>query len=800
MLLCKKSCKSWGSKIYYNNQLLTNIYHTNMQSISLFDKVAKGSLYAVVSLLPLWFLPFTQNILIYQKQALLVVLVLVGLIAWLAKAVNQGEIRLRVSLLYIPAFLLLLVAGISTLLSQWVSSSFWGWPLDITDNFVTLSAFILFSFLAFQVLEDFKQLFRLLLVLLVSCALGVLYALLQAYGLHLLPFSFAQARTFNTLGNMNGVAVFAAVLAPLALTLAFVSKLTLRWILWATTLVLLGGVILLNFKTAWIVLITGLLVLLAFGMWNMRKRAELGWISFPMALIIIAVFFLVFSVALPGAPRNLPIEISLNQDSTWSVAKETIKERPLFGGGPGTFVVQYTAHRPAVLNQGAFFDTRFSAGASEILGWLVTKGIVGLLLLLGLIGVLVVVGVKALLRFEGENFSWMLGLGTFASLVALVVSQFLYPSSFMLWFLFWVLLGAFALAKGSSTKHFTVAKQPFFALAASFLFLLILIFGLGLLFIGGQKYAAEVQYLQGSRASSAGNVQEAIALAANLNPAVDIYWRDLAQLYLAQLNEFLANRELGQEERQQLVQTAISNAVGATRAATRTAPANVANWNVQGFVYRSLIGVEGAETLAQEAYLKAAELEPQSPFPWTELARSLIVRAQNLTQQQGAEEIRAQALQNALENLETALKLKSDYAPAHYLIAVVYEQQGKTKEAVAKLEETKLIASPNDIGLAFQLGVLYWQRKELDKAQAELKRAIGINPNYSNARYILGLVYDAKGDDEAARGEFLEVQRLNPENEEIAKILANLQSNRPVLEGIQVSQPPIQQTPPEIQE
>ena len=773
-----------------------------IQSVSLLEKISKGALYGAVFLLPLWFLPFTQNVLLYQKQTLLVLLVFIGLVAWLAKIVNQGEIRLRISFLYIPVALLLLGVGVSTLFSKWVSGSFWGWPLNLTDNFLTIVVFALFSFLIFQVVEDSKHLFRLLLALLISSGIAVLYTILQAYELYLLPIDFVKIATFNTLGSMNGVAIFSAVLLPLALALAIVSKMLLRWILWGVAGVLLAALVLLNFQTAWIVLTVGLSVLLAFGMWNMKKKGEFGWVSFPMALIIMAVFFMVFQVSLPGAPRTIPVEVSLSQGATWNVAKSTLQERALFGGGPGTFVLQYAQYRPAELNQTVFFGTRFTSGASEILNWLVTKGAVGLLLLLALFGAIKVMGVKTLLRFEGENFTWMLGLGVFASLVSLIISTFLYPSSFMLWFLFWTLLGALAFVGVRKVSNFTVANYPFLALGSSFVFLIVLIFGLGLLFVGGQKYVAEVQYLQGVRASTQGDLDGAIGKilsAANLNPAVDIYWRDLSQLYLTRVNQIAANPELSQEERQEQTQTAVSNSIAAARAATQVAPANVANWNVQGFVYRTLIGIRGAEALAQEAYLKASELEPTSPFPWTELARSKVVQAQALGAQ-GAEEARTQVLNEALENLNKALELKSDYAPAHFLTAVVYDQQGRSDEAVVKLEETKLIASPNDIGLAFQLGVLYWQRKELDKAQSELELAIQINPNYSNARYILGLVHDAKGDKDAAKLEFSEVERLNPENQEIKKILANLENGLPALDGIEVAEPPISQAPPEIQD
>lgn len=774
-----------------------------MKSIAFLDKVSKGSLYAAVLLLPLWFLPVTQNILVYQKQTLLVVLVFLGLVSWLAKAVNQGEMRLRFSKIYIPVFLLVFGFGLSVLFSRWVSASFWGFPLDLADNFLSFAAFALFSFLVFQVLEDAKQLFRLLFLLAVSSGVAVLYALLQAYQAYLLPFLFTQAVTFNTLGSTNGVAILAASLLPLTLALAFVSRLLSKWILWVVALVLLLSLMLLNFPAAWITLIAGLLILLAFGMWNMRKRAEFRWVSFPMALLVLAVFFLVFRFSLPFAPQTLPLEVSPSQGATLGIAREVLNERPLFGSGPGTFSLSYAQYRPAELNQTVFFGTRFASGASELLDWLATKGIVGLVLLLGLYGTLKVAGARALLRSKEESgFSWMLGLGAFASLVAVVVSQLLYPSSFALWFLFWVLVAALAFAAAKTARNFTISSHPFLALGSSFSFLLVLIFGLGLLFVGGQKYAAEAQYLQGLRASAQGDLDGAITKvlsSARLNPAMDLYWRDLSQLYLARVNAVAANQELSQEERQQQTQAAVSNAVAAAQAATGAAPSNVANWNVRGLVYRSLIGIEGAEGMAAEAYATASELEPNSPFPWTELGRVYVLLAQTLSREEGNEDAREQALSTALENLEKALELKSDYAPANYLIAVVYDQQGRAEEAIEQLEETREIA-PNDVGLAFQLGVIYWQREELDLAQGELERAVRLQPDYSNARYILGLVHDAKGETELAVEQFAEVQRLNPDNSEIQQILSNLENGLPALEGIEVGSPPIQETPPEIQD
>ena len=152
----------------------------------------------------------------------------------------------------------------------------------------------------------------------------------------------------------------------------------------------------------------------------------------------------------------------------------------------------------------------------------------------------------------------------------------------------------------------------------------------------------------------------------------------------------------------------------------------------------------------------------------------------------------------AVKSLEKAIKLKPDYAPAHYLLAVAYDQQGKREEAITKLEKLEEIA-PGDIGGSFQLGMLYWRKGETDKAQEKFEKVTKLNPNYSNALYMLGLVYDKKGEREKAKKLFEKVAQLNPENEEVKKILENLKRGLPATEGIGSLQPPIGEMPPEIQ-
>ncbi|PIR71468.1 MAG: hypothetical protein COU43_02535, partial [Candidatus Nealsonbacteria bacterium CG10_big_fil_rev_8_21_14_0_10_37_25] len=76
-------------------------------------------------------------------------------------------------------------------------------------------------------------------------------------------------------------------------------------------------------------------------------------------------------------------------------------------------------------------------------------------------------------------------------------------------------------------------------------------------------------------------------------------------------------------------------------------------------------------------------------------------------------------------------------------------------------------------------------------------RAILLDPNYSNARYFLGLIYDREENKKEAILQFERIEQFNPENQEVKKILANLRAERPALEGIVPGQPPVEEKPAE---
>ncbi len=765
-----------------------------------FDKLNKIPLYLFLFLTPIFFLPFGSNVLDLPKQILASILIPLSLIGWLGKGICAGKLILRGNkIFYLSLVLIFLSLLFSSVFSILGEISVFGYPSDITDSFLTFFLFLILTLLFVNSFQTEAEFLPFLFFLLLSGAVAGIFNLLQIYKIFVLPFDFAQNPSFNTIGTPNSFALLGAVFLPISLILTFSSKSYLRIILGIISFIFFSNVVLTNFKTAWVALIVCILVLFIFG-FSKERKIKVSFALLLMIGLIFSLFFYFFPVSLPGFP-NLSPEVFLSFNSEIFILKGVLGEgikNLILGTGPGTFIFDYSKYHSPLLNQTLFWGTRFANGNSSFFDWFLTKGVLGGASLLFFYLLIIYSAGRQLSKNQAKNFI-EIKLGLSAGVLGLICASFFYSFNFTLYFAFWFLAGALFFFFSSKTTEINLGSSLRTILTNGIL-MLIIVFTLGLNFFQGQKYFAEAKYLKGTEAFRAGDVEKSVNYlqqATKLNPSVDIYWRDLSQLFLAKTNLISQNPNLPSEEKRRLTNLAIINGAEAINQAINILPINVANWNVRGFFYRSLIGVEGAGDLSLASYQKAIDLEPTSPFAYGEKGRIHILMAQDFSRK-GKEDLAKENLNLALESLKAAINLKPDYAPAHYLLAVAYDQQGKVEEAISKLEETQII-SPQDSGVAFQLGLLYWRKEKIKEARQQFEKAVILNPNYSNAGYMLGLAYDKDGEKEKAKKEFEKLITLNPQNEQLRKILENLEKGLPALEGVIFSQPPFSEVPPEIQ-
>ena len=764
------------------------------------EAVSKLAIYLLVFLIPIFLLPWTANVLDFNKQALLLVLVFISLFAWIMKVLIMGKIVFKLTRIHIAVGALFLVSFASTIFSLWRYGSFWGWPLNISESLISLLCLALFYFLVVNIFEK-KDMPRLITLLILSSFFVMLYSVLQLFGKFVLPWDFTKNVSFNTVGSTNELGLFSAVLLPLIITSLVAAKNKLWKIVFAAVLALsIILLIIINFSIIWWVVIVVAALIMVAGM----QRGDFfdnRWLVLPMFLLAISLFFTFFDFRVPGIPAR-PTEVYLSQRASLEIATQTLKQRPIFGSGPGTFIYDFSKYKDESFNKSALWNIRFGKAGSKIINTLATTGGLGLVSLLALIGLTLFYGVKFIFKKsviddeteqkEGtEKLLWLTRAGIFIAFLSLVVGYFLYNSNLTIDFIFFLFISSFIVLLPSNKKEFLLKPSSLFTLGVTFVFTIIFIFGLGFFILEGQRYSAEYSYLKGLKANQAGDADNALnqlGRAARLNPKMDVYLRELSQIYLARIGIEAQRIDSSQEEINQRIQMLINSAVNSSKTATNINPNNVLNWSVRGFVYRDLIGVVGgAEDWAIESYDKALEIEPTNPYYQTQKGIILLRKFISISEERNGEG--AELIVQAKTQFEKAIELKSDYAPARFQLAIIYQFQGKIEQALEELRAAKN-AAPFDVGLAFQLGLVYFQNKDYDSAQAELERAIGINPDYANALYFLGLTYDKQRAPSRAIEKFERLVELNPGNAELKTILRNLRSGRNALEGISEDVPP----------
>jgi tetratricopeptide (TPR) repeat protein len=691
------------------------------------DFITKYSIYALVFLVPIFFLPWTTDVLDFNKQALLLLLVFASLFAVMLKILISGKFEIRKSFMHIIAGVMFFVYLLATVFSVYGHGSFWGQPQQMSESMLTVMCLLLFYFLVSNIFSK-KDILTSAIVLSFSAMIAELIGILQLFGLFIMPFDFTKSAIFNTIGSAGSLGLFAAILLPLATVLLIIVK---KWwrVLFILEIVLSALIfILINYTIIWWVVILGSALILTLGVMK-RDFFDGRWMALPMFFLAVSLFFVLLNPQI-NLPSQKPNEIFLSQKAGLDIGMQAIKERPIFGSGMGTFPYDFSKFKNPDFSKSSLWNITFNNSSSKVLNSLATTGVFGFLILLAFMAFPVYYGIKFFIikndsapSDQANQIYGTLLLGLFVVLVEQTIAYFLYNSNITLDFVYFFTIAALVSLIYEDKKEYLLKSSSLVTLLVTLVCTLVFIFGMGLLILDGQRYLAEVSYYKGLVSYQAGQKADGLKnllSAANLNPASDLYFRQLSQAYLLGLQDELQNTKGTPSDAEKTkIQTLISNSVNAGKIASDLNSKDVNNWSWRGYVYQSLFGILGdTSTWAISSYDSALKLDPNNPY--------------------------------------------------------LFFQEGSVYLVDA------LSASSTD------------KSGQLAKAQTKLEKAVVLNPNYSNALYSLGLVYDALGQESKAIDAFTKVQQLNPQNTDIPKILANLNAGRSALQS---ATPPTENPP-----
>lgn len=767
----------------------------------LLEKIIFVILLGISFLSPIFFVPALFIPVQFGTSLLFAFGAIVSILLYIGTSLFKGSIILPSQSKYILSFIFLvpIVYALAGIANGFSRMSFIGYTFDIsTVGFVALAFFYMYLVSIF--FKDGNRIFYGYFAFLVSAILLSLFVVLRMiFGADFISSGIFGSITSTMVGSWNNVGIFfgaGVILSLLTYEMVNVSK-VMKILLTLALLSSLFFLSLVNFGVIWVIIAITTFLFILYRINSKEDYVQNTLVEklkrtpkYSLIVLLISIVFSLWGGFLGGKISEKfgtsNIEIRPSFSVTMEVAKNTIKEKPLFGSGPNTFLKQWHTYRPTDIVATNFWNIDFSSGIGLIPTFLVTTGIFGIISWVVFLGFYIYLGIKSMFMRIEDYFKKYLIVSAFFTSLYLWVMSFVYVSStviFILTFFFTGLFFAGLYMAGifqTTEKTFNNTPRQGFLSALGFVVIIVACIGLG---YGLFKNSKSLWYFQKSAyaLNTERNISESerYMVRAIETVPLDIYYRAMTEVAIIKINAILSQdpKNVKIEDVQTQFQNALSNAIIAGVAAKDTDPNNYLNWTALGLVYEAVsnpqLKVEGAYDGAVSAYTKALERNPKNPSIYLLFSR-LAVTAGNLTK---AKEYALQAIQ-----------LKNNYLDAYFLLSQIEVEQNNLKGAIESAQVATVI-DPTNSALFFQLGLLKYNDKDFDGAISALEKAIEITPDYANAKYFLGLSYDEVGEKDKALLQFEEIKKFNQENEVLDLIISNLKSNKKALSGIEQNSP-----------
>ncbi len=182
--------------------------------------------------------------------------------------------------------------------------------------------------------------------------------------------------------------------------------------------------------------------------------------------------------------------------------------------------------------------------------------------------------------------------------------------------------------------------------------------------------------------------------------------------------------------------------------------------NAQAFFVLGIGFLETGDSLrAKNAYLRAAELEPESIDTWMALGNLGIALEDK----------------NSETYFKNALRLDSTNVEAMNSLAVYYQTNDKLEEA-KKLYRKIILKDKRYINAPFNLGLTYFQQDSFQKAIDHFTMALGIRVALPRAYFYRGLCYEKMNKPEQALNDYQQSSIFDPNNEELKEALRRVKN------------------------
>jgi len=427
--------------------------------LSFFNFLIRWSFYALFALIPVIFTSNTSELFEFNKMWLTFGLTLVIAASWIGKMILERQIKIKRTPLDIPILLFLISQLIATIFSMNPHVSWWGYYSRFNGGMLSLLAYA-FLYVAFVSNSEKKDLFKLIYVTIASGIFVALWGLPSHFGydptclvfrgsLDVSCWTFAfqpKVRIFSTLGQPDWLAAYLVYLIPLttAFGLWFEARKQKIWsyAFLAITFLFYLDLLYTRARSGFVGIAVAMVIVFGYYIavnWKSFVHKSLLKSAKKHAFFLLTILVFAVSTFVVGSPFSqldrisLPGVISLLQNEkqaavakivptptpaptqelggtdsgkirlfVWQGAWKVFLHNPLFGTGVETFAYAYYQYRPAGHNMTSEWDYLYNKAHNEYLNYLATTGAVGLLTYLFMLGYFLFVAVRNMQRDSSQ--------------------------------------------------------------------------------------------------------------------------------------------------------------------------------------------------------------------------------------------------------------------------------------------------------------------------------------------------------------------------------------------------------------
>lgn len=727
------------------------------------------------------------------------VLVLVAVIFFSVAHIRTQELSIPKSFILGAVWLIPIAYLLSTLFASGGAPAFFGERLTMDSL-----AFMLISAIALTVtamtLSTPKHALGVYLSMLASAGL---LTLAELY-LFFVPASVQSLglQSVSLVGTLNDLGVFFGLITLfILLSLILLPVTTLvRGVLWAVLVASIFFLVAVNLTALWWIIGAFALAFLVFSVssaYTSNKKINFEKVSMAsLVILLLAFIFIVVPAKVDDAGNSNmtgyiaqkvgigEFDVRPSWSTTVSIGNEAFKDGGMiFGTGPGSFYHQWAKYMPPSINIGAFWLTDFFYGIGLVPTSIITTGLFGAIAWLVFFVVFLWRGTRNLLiSKEGEkgDISDYVRVTSFVAALYLWINTVIQVPSPALVLYAALLTGVFIASLGfgyTSRNYFTFSfrENPRIGFIATLCLTLMLLGSLTGIYGLTSRYMAEASYQQATLAIGVDNdlvTGYDLATEAVNRHEADLYYRLISNIDAIRVQNLVAENKPVEEIKEDF-EKYLSRAIGNALEATKLDENDYQNWVNLGSIYQSVVpvGVGGVTESAIESYDKALTLRPNSPSIYYTKAVLERSRGDNA---------------KAREYVEKAITMRNQYTDAIFLLAQIQIEENDVANAINSVEAITLFNPSNAVAF-FQLGLLHYGSEDYVSSVQAFQRAVQISPDYANARYFLGLANWRLGNKKTALEEFKTVQTTNPENTNVASIIANLEAGKEPFDGLEAT-------------